>query len=60
VKLLEILKDDNEFGVSFEEGQQFLIVNDRIRVTNERQFLACLQYLLNSNVLNSEALMYNI
>jgi hypothetical protein len=60
VKLLEILKDDNEFGVSFEEGQQFLIVNDRIRVTNERQFLACLQYLLNWNVLNSEAPMYNI
>ena len=59
VKLLEILKDD-ECGVSFQKGQQFLIVNDRIRVTNERQFLACLQYLLNWNVLNSEALVYNI
>jgi len=59
VKLLEILKDDDECGISFQQGQQFLIVNDRIRVTNERQFLACLQYLLNSNVLNSEALVYN-
>ena len=59
VKLLEILKDD-ECGVSFQKGQQFLIVNDRIRVTNKRQFLACLQYLLNWNVLNSEALVYNI
>ena len=60
VKLLEILKDDDdEHGVFFQEGQHFLIVNDRIQVTNERQFLACFQYLLNSNVLNSEALVYN-
>jgi hypothetical protein len=59
VKLLEILKDDDECGIFFQQGQQFLIVNDRIRMTNERQFLACLQYLLNSNVLNFEALVYN-
>ena len=59
VKLLEILADD-KFGVSFKEGQQVLMVNDRIRVTNERQFLACLQYLLNGNILNSEAFVYNI
>lgn len=59
LKLLEVLKDDDELGVCFNDGQQFLIVNDRIRVTNERQFLACLQYLLNGNVLNSEALVYN-
>ena len=59
VKLLEILADD-KFGVSFKEGQQVLMVNDRIRVTNERQFLACLQYLLNGNIPNSEAFVYNI
>ena len=58
VKLLEILKDDDERGVFFQEGHHFLIVNDRIQVTNERQFLACFQYLLDSNVLNSEALVY--
>lgn len=60
VKLLEILKVDDDFGIAFQEGQQVLIVNDRIRVSNERQFLACLQHLLNSNVLNSEALVCNI
>lgn len=60
VKLLEILKADDDFGITFQEGQQVLVVNDQIRVSNERQFLACLQYLLNSNVLNSEALVRNI
>ncbi len=60
MKLLEILKADDDFGIAFQEGQQVLIVNNRIRVSNERQFLACLQYLLNSNVLNSEALVCNI
>ena len=54
LKLLEILKDD-----VFQEGQYFLIVNDRIRVTNERQFLACFQYLFDSNILNYEALVYD-
>ena len=59
-KLLEILKADDAFGIAFQEGQQMLIVNNRIRVSNERQFLACLQHLLNSNVLSSEALVCNI
>ena len=58
VKLLEILADDKS-GISFKESQQVLMVNDRIRVTNERQFLACLQYLLNGNILNSEVFVYN-
>jgi hypothetical protein len=36
-----------------------MIVNDRIRVTNEQQFLACFQYLFNSNIINYEALAYD-
>ncbi|KAL2055862.1 hypothetical protein ABVK25_004106 [Lepraria finkii] len=35
VKLLEILKDDDECGISFQEGQHFRIVNNRIWMTNE-------------------------
>lgn len=58
-KLLEILKVDDDFGVAFEESQEVLIVNNLIRVGNERQFRACLQYLYNSNVLNSEVFVYN-
>ena len=57
VKLLEILKVDDDCGIAFQEGRQVLIVNNQIRVSNERQFLACLRQLLNSNVLNSEALV---
>ncbi len=57
-KLLEILAADDGFGMAFKEGREFLIVNDRIRVANGRQFLACLQYLQNSNTLNSVAFVY--
>jgi hypothetical protein len=52
-KLVELLNPDDRFGLSFRDSD-VLIVNDHIRVCNERQFIACLQYLLNSGVLNSE------
>lgn len=54
-KLVEVLKADDDFGLAFKEGREFLMINNRIRVSNERQFLACLQYLRNWKVLNSEA-----
>ncbi|KAI9773664.1 MAG: hypothetical protein M1840_006938 [Geoglossum simile] len=55
--LVEVLKVDNDYGLAFREHHEYLMVNDRIRVRNERQFRACLQYLRNSNILNSEALV---
>ncbi|KIW33235.1 uncharacterized protein PV07_00101 [Cladophialophora immunda] len=56
-KLVNLLMDDS--GVGFRDGD-FLMVNDRIRVGNERQLLACLQYLRNESVLNSEVYVYNL
>jgi hypothetical protein len=56
-KLVEILKADDNSGLAFREGHEFLMVNNQIRVGNERQFLACLQYLRNLKVLNSQALV---
>ncbi len=59
-KLLEILKTDHDFGVAFKESQEVLMINNQIRVGNERQFLACLQYLHNSNISNSKTLVYDV
>jgi len=52
-KLLELLNQDLSFGPVFRDSD-FMIVNDQIRVHNERQFVACVQYLFNSRVSNSE------
>jgi hypothetical protein len=54
-RLVGLLKDDSSIG--FKDGE-CLMVDDRIRITNERQFLACLQYLHNAMVLNSEVFVY--
>jgi hypothetical protein len=48
----------DDSGVGFEIGDH-LMVNNRIRVANERQFLACLQYLRNETVLNSAVYVHN-
>ncbi|KAL9127828.1 MAG: hypothetical protein Q9217_003368 [Psora testacea] len=56
-RLVEILKTDDDFGLAFNEDCECLMVNNRIRVVNERQFCACLQYLRNSHTLNSEVLL---
>lgn len=55
IRLVDVLRDDS--GIGFKDGE-FLMVNDRIRVGNERQLLACLQYLRNATVLNSEVFVY--
>jgi hypothetical protein len=52
-KLVELLNPVDGFGLTFRDSD-VLIVNDHIHVRNERQLIACLQYLLNSGVLNSE------
>jgi hypothetical protein len=57
-KLVEFLNPDDSLGLIFKDTD-VLVVNDHIRVRNERQFLACLQYLLNSGILNSEVLICN-
>ena len=58
-KLVEILKADDDLGLAFKEDCECLLVNNGIRVGNERQFRACLQYLRNSHILNSEVLLCN-
>ena len=55
-KLIELLNEENDFGLAF-RGSDILIINNHIHVRNERQFIACLQYLLNSGVLNSEVMI---
>lgn len=55
-RLVELLEDES--GVDLREGD-FVMVNDRIHVGNERQLHACLQYLRNEAVLNSEVYVYN-
>lgn len=56
-KLVELLRVDDGFGLAFKEGLEFLVFNNQIRVTNERQLLAFVQYQYNSHILNSEALV---
>ncbi|KAE8441083.1 hypothetical protein EG329_005878 [Mollisiaceae sp. DMI_Dod_QoI] len=51
-KLIELLKVDDSFGVGLNEDREFLMVENRIWVRNERQFLACLQYMRNLSVFN--------
>jgi hypothetical protein len=48
-RLLEIL----EVGIGFAEGHDSFMVNAQIRITNERQFFACLQYLHNLNIFSA-------
>lgn len=55
--LLEMLKE--EYGIGFKEAKEFLMINDRIKVVNERQFLACVQYLRNTMTWNSDVLVYS-
>ena len=57
--LVEMLKADDDFGLAFKEDYECLVVNNGIRVGSERQFSACLQYLRNSHILNSEVLLCN-
>jgi len=60
VKFVELLSVENGLGPSFKDGSEFLLVNDLIRVANKRQFLACVQYLFNSGVLNAEVYVCRI
>ena len=53
-KLVELLSIAEGFGLAFKEGSEYLIVHDLILVANERQFLASLQYLLNTGILNAK------
>jgi hypothetical protein len=55
-KLVDILNQHDDFELLFRDSD-VLIVNDHLRVRNERQFVACLQYLLNAGVLNSDIII---
>ena len=53
-KLVNILKAGGKFGLAFKDGSEYIVVNGQINVHEERQFLACLQYLRNANRLIAE------
>ncbi len=60
VKLLEILKTDHDLRMIFKKSQEVLMINNQICINNERQFFVCLQYLHNSNILNSKIFIYDV
>lgn len=51
---VQILRDSNQFGVCYDVEKEFLTVNNSLRIGNERQFRACLQYLRNSGCHNAD------
>lgn len=57
-RLVELLNSDDSLGLVL-QNSHVLFVNNNIRVRNERQFIACLQYLLNQGVWNSEVMIYD-
>jgi hypothetical protein len=59
LKLIKILEVDDGVSLGFVEGRDFLVFNSRIRVRDERQFFACLQYLHNLGILNLEAYVHS-
>jgi OTT_1508-like deaminase len=58
--LVDFLKVGDNYGLAFNEAREYLMVNDRIRVSNERQLLACLRYLRNADVFNAEVFVRTI
>ncbi|KAF6805111.1 hypothetical protein CSOJ01_09744 [Colletotrichum sojae] len=57
-RLVEILGVGERFGVRFNEEAEFLEVNGRLRVSNERQFHACLHFLHNSACRNADVVVH--
>ena len=53
-KLVGILEQEGDFELGFKEGHNFFMVNGKILVAYEWQFLASLQYLHNLKNWNSE------
>lgn len=51
---VQILSESNQFGICYDADKEFLTVNDSVRIGNERQFHACLQYLRNSGCHNAD------
>lgn len=60
VKLLEILKTDHDFKMTFKKSQEVLMINNQICISNEQQFLVCLQYLHNLNISNLKTFIYDV
>lgn len=54
---VKILNDSDDFGVCYNAQKEFLTVNDVLRVGNERQFHACLQFLRNSDCHNANVIV---
>lgn len=56
--LCAILATDQRLCIGFDEASEFLLINRSLRVSNARQFEACLEYLRNAQSWNNEALVY--
>jgi hypothetical protein len=54
-KLVDIIEAGGKFGLGFVQRSECIVAEGQINTHNERQFLACLQYLRNNNRLNVEA-----
>ena len=57
-KLFELLGQDDGAGL-FVPGLVVLKFDNGIRVHSERQFIACVRYLQNSMVLNSDVVIFD-
>jgi len=55
-----LTKTDHDFEMTFKKSQEVLMINNQIHISNERQFLACLQYLHNLNISNSKTFIYDV
>ena len=56
-ELVGILERKGDFELGFKEGRDFTMINGKIQVANDRQFLASLQYLHNLKIWSSEVLV---
>lgn len=59
-RLTDLLGAEAPLAICFKEGVDYLLVDEKIRVSDERQLHACLQYLCNLNVLNTQASVHNL
>lgn len=57
---VDILKIEDQFGIGFvQKESDVLLIENQIVVGNDRQLLACLQYLCNVNKVNALCLVYH-
>ncbi|ETS79706.1 hypothetical protein PFICI_09559 [Pestalotiopsis fici W106-1] len=58
-RLCATLARESQFGVGFDDAKEFLLVNQNLRVGNDCQFAACIDYLQNARSWNNEVLVFS-